>query len=98
MTPSYLIIVTMAEQLSIEDQVARLEARNQRVEADKGWETSWIRRLSIMLLTYLTVVFYFQFVAHIKPWVNALVPVIGFFLSTLTVSRLKKHWLKRHQV
>jgi hypothetical protein len=86
----------MADQLTIEERLAKLEARNRRVEADKGWETSWIRRLSIMLLTYLTVVFYLHFVIHIAPWVNALVPVIGFFVSTLTVSSLKKHWLKRH--
>ena len=85
----------MAEQLSLEERVASLEARNKRVENDKGWETSWTRRLSIMGLTYLTVVFYFQYVVHIDPWVNALVPVIGYGLSTLTVSRLKQQWLKR---
>jgi Flp pilus assembly protein TadB len=76
--------------------VEQLEARNRRVEADKGWETSWTRRLSIMLLTYLTVVFYLRFVVHISPWVNALVPVIGFFLSTLTVSLLKERWQRRN--
>lgn len=87
----------MAEQSkpSLEERVAKLEARNARVEADKGWETSWLRRGSIMVLTYLTVVFYLQFVIHINPWINALVPVIGFFLSTLTVSWLKNFWLSR---
>jgi hypothetical protein len=78
----------------LQKRIDQLEARNQRVESDKAWETSWVRRLSIMLLTYLTVVFYLQFVVHINPWINALVPVIGFFLSTTTVSQLKKYWLK----
>ncbi len=82
---------------TLEQRVEKLEARNRRVEADKGWETSWLRRGSIMLLTYLTVVFYLHFVIHINPWINALVPVIGFFLSTLTVTRLKQYWLKRQQ-
>ncbi len=86
----------MTTQPSLEERIAKLEARNRRVEADKGWETSWTRRLSIMLLTYLTVVFYLRFVVHISPWVNALVPVIAFFLSTLTVSWLKKRWLQRN--
>jgi len=80
---------------SLEKRIKRLEARNKRVEADKAWETSWVRRLSIMVLRYLVVVFYLHFVVHINPWINALVPVIGFFVSTLTVSLLKKEWLKR---
>jgi hypothetical protein len=79
------------------DRIEKLEARNKRVEADKAWERSWIRRLSIMLLTYLVVVFYLHFVVHIDPWINALVPVIGYFLSTLTVSLLKKRWLETHK-
>ena len=85
----------MAKHITLEERIAKLEARNRRVEADKGWETSWTRRLSIMLLTYLTVVFYLRFVVHISPWVNALVPVIGYSLSTLTVGFLKKHWINR---
>jgi hypothetical protein len=87
----------MPVKLSLEERVERLETRNRRVEADKAWETSITRRLSIMALTYLVVVAYLSWVVHIDPWINALVPVIGFFLSTLTVSRLKKFWLGRHR-
>ncbi|HVX24428.1 MAG TPA: hypothetical protein VG992_03760 [Candidatus Saccharimonadales bacterium] len=79
------------------ERIEKLEARNQRVEADKAWETSWLRRVSIMILTYLVVVFYLHFVVHISPWINALVPVIGYTLSTLTVSFLKQRWLARRQ-
>ena len=78
-----------------EDRLKAIEARNSRVEDDKSWETSWTRRLSIMALTYLVVAFYLHFVVHVSPWINALVPVIGFLLSTLTVSFLKKQWLKK---
>jgi hypothetical protein len=85
----------MANKISLEERVEKLEVRNLRVEADKAWETSWTRRLAIMLLTYIVVVCYLHFVVHIDPWINALVPVIGFFLSTLTVSLLKKSWLMR---
>ena len=84
----------MAENPSLEERIAKLEARNRRVESDKAWETSWFRRLSIMVLTYLTVVFYLRYVVHISPWINALVPVIGFIFSTLTISRLKAWWLR----
>lgn len=85
----------MKQQSSLLKRIEKLEARNKRVESDKAWETSWLRRLSIMILTYLIVVFYLRFVVHINPWINALVPVIGFFLSTLTVSLLKEYWLSK---
>lgn len=81
--------------LSIEERLSIIEARNKRVEDDKAWETSWTRRISIMVLTYLVVVAYLHFVVHISPWVNALVPVIGFVLSTLTVRILKDIWLSK---
>ncbi|HEX7368301.1 MAG TPA: hypothetical protein VF261_01440 [Candidatus Saccharimonadales bacterium] len=80
---------------SLKKRIELLEARNKRVEADKAWETSWQRRLAIMALTYLVVVFYLYFVVHIDPWINALVPVIGFFLSTLTVSLYERWKLTR---
>lgn len=85
----------MAKKLSLEARVAQLEARNRRVEGDKAWETSWLRRVTIMILTYLVVVCYLHFVVHISPWIDALVPVIGFTLSTLTLSLLKRWWLTR---
>ena len=86
----------MKPEKSLAERVTALEARNARVESDKAWETSWLRRGAIMVLTYLTVVAYFHFVLRVEPWLNALVPVIGFTLSTLTVAFLKKIWLRRH--
>lgn len=77
---------------TIESRITALEARNKRVESDKAWETSWTRRIAIMVLTYLTIVAYLHFVIHIDPWLNALVPVAGFFLSTLTIGYLKTTW------
>lgn len=81
--------------LSIENRVKQLEARNMRVEADKAWETSWARRISIAVLTYIVVAMYLGFVIGINPWLNALVPVAGFLLSTLTLSYLKSLYISR---
>jgi hypothetical protein len=89
---SYNIIMKSDDLLK---RVEKLESRNRRVEGDKAWETSWFRRISIMIMTYIVVVFYLRFVVHIDPWVNALVPVIGFTFSTLTLSLLKQRWLDR---
>lgn len=85
----------MSSPKNLESRIAALEARNARVEADKAWETSWVRRGGIMVLTYIVVVCYLHFVIHINPWLNAIVPVVGFFLSTLTLEALKKYWISR---
>jgi hypothetical protein len=79
----------------LQSRIEKLEARNIRVEADKAWETSWMRRLTVMVMTYLVVAFYLRYVVHISPWVNALVPVIGFTFSTFTLSILKKEYVQR---
>jgi hypothetical protein len=86
----------MTNRTDLIERIELLEARNRRVEGNKAWETSWTRRLSIMLLTYIIVSFYLRFVVHIEPWINALVPVIGYFLSTLTIQKLKEYWLARY--
>ena len=85
----------MANEKNLVKRIEKLEARNKKVEADKAWETSWTRRLLIMVLTYLVVIAYLHFVVHIDPWINGLVPVIGYFLSTLTVSQIKQYWLTK---
>ncbi|MBP9667311.1 hypothetical protein KBD87_00685 [Candidatus Saccharibacteria bacterium] len=79
----------------LEKRIAALETRNKKVEADKAWETSWTRRIAIALLTYVIVCTYFAVVIHIDPWLNALVPVIGYLLSTVTISIVKKSWLRQ---
>ncbi len=90
-----IIISKMTREKTLQERIELLEARNRRVEADKAWETSWIRRLLIMGLTYLVVVSYLHFVVRISPWFNALVPVIGFLLSGFTVSLAKQYWLRK---
>lgn len=82
---------------TLEQRIGELEARNLRVEQDKAWEGSWARRVAIALLTYAVVVTYLYFVIGINPWLNALVPVAGFLLSTLTIRYLKQIWIQRHK-
>lgn len=79
----------------LEKRVAVIEARNRKVEFDKAWEVSWTRRIFIMIITYATIGVYLRFVVHISPWVNGLVPVIAYIISTVTIARLKKWWISR---
>lgn len=79
----------------IERRLAAIEARNKRVETDKAWEVSFTRRFLIAGLTYLVIGLYLVAIDKEQPWVNAFVPAIGFFVSTLVVSFAKSIWSKR---
>ncbi len=79
----------------LEARIQKLEERNRRVELDKAWETSWTRKIAIAVLTYAVVACYLNFVVKIDPWINAIVPTLGFLLSTLTMRYLKVWWTRR---
>jgi len=83
----------MDEQLKhLEDRVIKIERRNKLVETDKAWETSWSRKILIAIFTYLAIALYLKFIVGINPWINAIVPTVGFLLSTLTLPFFKKLW------
>jgi len=83
--------MTNIEQL--QSEVKELKNRNQRVEADKGWETSFARRALLTLFTYLALGIYMWAIDIGRPWLNAIVPTAGFMLSTLSLPWLKKRWV-----
>lgn len=76
----------------LEERVQAIEKRNQKVELDKAWETSWTRRLSITVLTYIVVTVYLLVIHKDRPFINAMVPAIGFFISTLLMKRIRDSW------
>ncbi len=77
----------------LEQRIAKIEQRNKRVEIDKAWETSWARRILLVIFTYLSVGFYLQVIMIPHPWLNAIVPSLGFLLSTLTLPFFKRWWI-----
>jgi len=81
---------------NLEQKIQQIEERNQRVEADKAWETSWTRRLLLTTFTYLAIGVYLWVIEVSRPWLNAIVPAVAFMLSTLTMPFFKKLWLKRN--
>ncbi len=81
--------------MNIEDRIVAIEERNKRVEGDKAWEVSWARRLWIAALTYIFAALYFVMIESSHPWLNALIPTVGFIFSTLTLPLLKKMWLNK---
>lgn len=79
--------------MNLEKEINDIKERNKRVELDKKWETSWTRRICIMILTYIVVVIYSYIIKkYDNIYLSSLVPVIGFTLSTLSVRVIRKLW------
>ncbi len=78
----------------INKEIKKIKERNKRVEADKAWEISKTRILIISIMTYIAIAIFLWFVKVPRPWINAIIPTLGFILSTLTLSLFKKLWLK----
>ncbi|OGL93975.1 hypothetical protein A2239_04685 [Candidatus Uhrbacteria bacterium RIFOXYA2_FULL_40_9] len=81
----------------IEQDVQELKNRNKRVEAEKAWETSLFRILSISLITYLIAILVIKGIGMEKPFTGALIPTVGYFLSTQSLPILKRWWMNHHQ-
>jgi len=79
----------------LEKRVASIEERNARVEMEKTWETSLVRRLAITLLTYAVVAAYLVAIDNDKPFVTAVVPAVGYFLSTLVLREIRHLWQRK---
>ncbi|HOG15132.1 MAG TPA: hypothetical protein PK674_00950 [Candidatus Absconditabacterales bacterium] len=82
---------------NLEERVLKIEQRNQKVELDKAWETSWTRRFLIAIMTYITIVLFFLVAKLPKPFINSIVPTVGFVLSTLSLPYFKKLWIKKRK-
>ncbi len=78
----------------LEKRIEKIEARNRKVETDKAWEGSWMRKIVLVLFTYFAIGLYLNTIHVDRPWVNAIVPSLGFLLSTLTLPFIKTWWTK----
>ena len=79
--------------MNLEERIKKIEERNKKVELDKKWETSWTRKICIMILTYIVVIVYSHIVRNYdNVLLSSLVPVIGFTLSTLSLRIVRKLW------
>lgn len=84
--------------MNSEEEIKKIKERNKRVELDKSWETSWTRKICIMILTYIVVVLYSLAINTVNNiFLSSLVPVIGFTLSTLSLKGVRKVWEKANK-
>ncbi len=81
----------------LEAQMVEVRSRNQRVETNKAWETSRVRLASVTLVTYVTMTLVFSMLGAGRPFLDALVPTTGFFLSTLSLPFVRRAWERSQQ-
>ena len=80
----------------LKQRIEKIEERNKNVETNKAWETSWTRRICIMVLTYIIVIIYSYLIKkYDNVLLSSLVPVIGFTLSTLSIRIVRNFWERR---
>jgi hypothetical protein len=61
---------------SLKQEIEELKSRNKKVEAEKSWETSIFRKLSIIIITYLFMVIVMYFLDLSRPFISAIIPTI----------------------
>lgn len=84
----------MTSLAQLQAELELIKERNNRVEADKAWETSTARKVVIAVLTYVVIALFMWVSGIAEPLKNALVPTAGFVLSTFSLPYFKEIWLK----
>ena len=81
---------------NLELQITQIQERNKRVEGDKAWEISKFRIVSVSLLTYLITCVVFKILGVKEFYLSAIIPTLGYFLSTQGLPILKNFWIKKY--
>lgn len=79
---------------TVEEQLEQIRTRNARVEADKAWETSWVRRGFVAITTYIFALAWLLVIESSQPFLTAFIPTVGYILSTVSLSSIKRRWMK----
>lgn len=82
-------------EFELENRIKIIEQRNVRVEADKAWEISFTRKLFIAVSTYIIAAVWLIIIKDVNPLFKALVPTVGYLLSTLSLPLVKKWWANK---
>ena len=83
------------ELTDLKREIEKIKERNTRVEEDRAWETSWTRKVFIIVSTYIVVVIFMMIMQEDKPFLKALVPVVGYIVSSVSYDAVRAWWLKR---
>eukprot|EP01041_Mallomonas_annulata_P010035 gene10035-20897_t len=78
----------------LKEFMQQLKSRNSMKDKSKKFEGSWTRIGVIMAITYGTLTLYMTLIGVNEPFLNAVVPALGFNLSTWSLPHVKTLWIK----
>ena len=79
----------------MQKELELIKQRNQRVEADKAWETSLVRIGSVAVITYAVALLVMRALGVERFWLQAFIPSFGYILSTQSLPLIKRWWIKK---
>jgi hypothetical protein len=86
----------MEERLKkLEEEMVVIKERNRKVEANKAWEVSGFRALTIMILTYVLASLALYTIGTANYLLGAIIPTLGYFLSIQSLPVIKRWWVGR---
>lgn len=88
----------MEELETLKQEIELIKARNRRVETDKAWETSWVRKIFIAGSTYILISIFLFSIGNEKPLLNAVIPAVAYLVSTVSLGIIKNLWIKGREV
>lgn len=77
----------------LKHELDQIHERNRQVEADKAWETSSFRVGTLCVITYVVASLVMKAIGVHQPLTNALIPTLGYFLSTQSLPMIKRWWI-----
>lgn len=79
----------------LREEVEKIKERNGSVEEDKKWETSKTRNVFIAVSTYIVILTFFFMIDESQPFIKAIIPTLGYLLSSLSYDQIRKRWIKK---
>ena len=95
-TSTNLTNLTIQEEINIlKDEINLLKQRNYEKDRGKDFEGSYTRTVFLMVITYATLFCYMYFVLKTaRPALDAIVPTVGFNISTWGLPYVKEWWVQ----
>lgn len=82
----------------VTEEIEKIKLRNKKVELDKAWEISITRKIVICVLTYIVVLLFTIYINKDgNIFLNSIIPVLAFFISTQSLEVIKRIWLNKNK-
>ena len=97
-TDDVTTIASISERLThLQKEIDELHQRNYEKDRGKEFESSYTRVIFLMFVTYWTLFGYMALIGTSRPFLDAIVPTVGFNISTWSLPHVKELWIQaRH--